>query len=314
MTQMQASPSADARPAPPGFTEDALARFLQDGFFVLDERLSEAEIEFYLNAADEVFRHAEACSRPHGGPFDASLVNKVANLSSLHPAFADLIDHNRHIGFAYDIFGEQLKLIQSELFYRPTGKSGQKWHIDGPRALPYAVFSGALPLKLRVTYWLTDLSSRGHGNFVYIPGSHLPTYSQQHYGHDPVPEEVPLLCKPGTVTVQNGSIWHRVEANESPDPRIAIFMSYSPSWIVGYYDADRAMLKRLTREQRIIVRPYGDDQEAFTRPPADQYPLFLDRERHADKEPDAIEQEERHKWRRYTAHEKLRQAVSPRQP
>jgi hypothetical protein len=33
--------------------------------------------------------------------------------------FTELIDHPRHIGFAYDMFGELLKLHISQFFVRP---------------------------------------------------------------------------------------------------------------------------------------------------------------------------------------------------
>ncbi len=42
-------------------------------------------------------------------------------IDELTAAFAALIDHPRHVGYAYDLFGELLKLHQSQFFIRPPG-------------------------------------------------------------------------------------------------------------------------------------------------------------------------------------------------
>ena len=315
MAQMTETAAAQAeqtyRVAPKGFTPELLETFVRDGFAILDVRLSDDELAYYREAAQEVFAKADNCARPHGGPFDPMKTNKIMNVCPMHPAFSDLIDHDRHIGYAYDIFGEQTKLIQAELFYRPgeqSPDSSQNWHLDGPRAVPYKAFAPELPLKLRISYWLTDFPERNRGNFVYVPGSHLPEYRKEHLGLAPDPREVPLMVEAWTITIANGGIWHRVEPNLGPEARTTIFMSYSPSWVVGYYGYDPEWLQTLTREQRILLRAYDDDQEAYSRPPAEDYPLFLDRETHSDRELNGFLEEERHKWRRYTMWEKMQHA------
>ena len=79
-------------------------------------------------------------------------------IDELTAAFAALVDHPRHVGYAYDLFGELLKLHQSQFFIRPPGGERYNiWHPDGARAVPYGTFSPELPLQIKIGFWLTDL-------------------------------------------------------------------------------------------------------------------------------------------------------------
>ena len=209
------------------------------------------------------------------------------NIVELNSVFTNLIDHSRHVGFAYDIFGELLKLHQSQIFIRPPGDNNYNiWHPDGARALPYGVFSSHLPLQIKIGYWLTDISHQKMGNMVVMPGSHRQQYLDAYDTHESVSGER-ILCRPkGTMTIMNSSIWHRVEPNESEVTRKNIFVAYCPSWITP---ADRLQsspewMSILNREQRIIMRSY---KWAYhnAKPPAEDFPLFLDREIGLDCDP-----------------------------
>ena len=190
-----------------------------------------------------------------------------------HEVLRDLIGNDRHIGFPYDLYGDQLKLVQSDLFIRPPRGIVTQWHIDGPRAVPFRVFSPILPLKLRVGYWLTDVDSIEMGNYVYIPASHLPDYELEHGGTGVIPGQR-IVCGPaGTISVAHTNLWHRIDPNTSNRTRVTLFLTYCPSWLAGYYTYPREWLDQLDREQRIIMRPY-DHGEELIRPPKEDLPLF----------------------------------------
>ena len=200
--------------------------------------------------------------------------------------FTGLIDHPRHVGFAYDIFGEQLKLHISQFFIRPPGMTKRNlWHPDGARAVPYGVFSPRLPLQIKIGYWLTDLPEAKMGNLVVLPGSHLEQYVDHYDTRDTAPGELIVRPKAGTVTVMHSSIWHRVEPNESDVVRKNIFYAYCPAWVTA---ADRILsdpewIRTLSREQRIIMRSY-DQAYSHAKPPATEFPLFLDRDTGSDRD------------------------------
>ncbi|MDP6018316.1 MAG: phytanoyl-CoA dioxygenase family protein [Candidatus Latescibacteria bacterium] len=262
--------------APPGFTAEQWETFEQDGIIFLEDALSPAEVTRYSDALDRI---AAADDR-----FDPGETFGRENVVELDPALAELIDHPRHIGYAYDLFGELLKLHISQFFIRPPGmKKHNLWHPDGARALPYGVFSPRLPLQIKIGYWLTDLPEDNMGNLVVVPGSHREQYFDPYDTHESVDGELIVKVKAGTLTVMHSSIWHRVEPNTSATARKNIFYAYCPAWITA---ADRILsnpewLQGLTREQRIIMRSY-EYGYSHAKPPASEFPLFLDRNTGSD--------------------------------
>jgi hypothetical protein len=285
------SPDAAIRVAPPGFSDAEWERFERDGLVVLDERIQPEDVERYRDAVDDCMSR--------GPGYSSSKTHKASNIVELHPTFTELINHDRHVGYAYDVYGEQLKLIQAECFSRPKGSFANEWHIDGPRVTPYRTFS-RWPLKVRVGYWLTDVTRPDMGNFTYVPGSHDPELRHDYVGRESVPEERTLCVEAGTVMVMSGDVWHRVAHNRSDSVRKNLFISYSPSWVAGYHEPSREWVATLSREQRIIMRPYGEDPEAFTRPPAEDLPLFHQRDADAALPSMSDPRIERHKQRRLT--------------
>lgn len=281
--------NGEVKPAPPGFTGAEWIAFRRDGLIHREGVLPVRKIEALLSAAQECIG-MQAYDREH--------TSKVENIIRAHPGFRILIDLDTHIGYPYDVFGDQIRLSQNDLFVRPPGSVINHWHIDGPRAVPYRVFSPVLPLKMRIGYWLTGLPHEDMGNLVYIPGSHRAGYDAEHTGTGDVAGQQVLACGPGSMTIFNASLWHRVQPNTSDVTRINVFLSYTPSWINGYCFHDSDALPGLTREQRIILRPYGKSQEDFIRPPAQDQPLYL-----GGRERETAEPVERHKVRRLTRYE-----------
>jgi hypothetical protein len=266
------------RVAPPGFTAEQRAFFDREGYLILPHRLGDDEIARYVEAIDS---HAAGDPKYAPGRFYAR-----ENIVELDPVFAELIDHPRHVGFVYDFYGELLKLHLSQFFLRPRGGDRNMWHPDGARAVPYQVFSPDLPCQIKVSYWLTDVPRPGMGNIVLRPRSQRQQYFEHYDTHDPVPDEMVLRVPRGTITLMNCNVWHRVEPNESDVVRKNFFLAYCPSWIVA---ADRLInddtwLKTLSREQRIIMRSYRYAYD-HTKPPASDFPLFLDRETGLDHDP-----------------------------
>lgn len=279
-----------SRPAPAGFSKSEWEEFEENGLIHLDDRIDPEAVTRYLAATADLTR-GMAPSRKN--------TNKVENVVARDARLEELIDHDRHVGYAYDIFGDYLRLSQNDIFIRQPGAVVNHWHIDGPRAVPFRAFSPVLPLKLRLGYWLTDVPTENMGNLVYLPGSHRSDYRGEHFGTGDLPGQRVLTCRAGSMTVFHASLWHRVQPNESTSTRVNFFLSYTPSWVSGYFFQDPGWAASLTRERRIIVRAYGDDQERFIRPPADDLPVFVD-----PGAPPEVPGVERHKLRRPTRYER----------
>ena len=167
------------RTAPPGFTSALWDEFMEEGFLIFENALNEDETAYYRNAIDEV-----AAADPRFNPTKTYSFN---NAVERHRAFAEMIDHPRHVGYAYDIYGELLKLHISQAFMRPKHGAHNIWHPDGARGVPYGVFSPVLPMQLKIGYWLTDLPRAKMGNFVYMPGSHRTHYLRGYDTHESLP-------------------------------------------------------------------------------------------------------------------------------
>ena len=161
------------------------------------------------------------------------------NIVELDPTLTDLIDHPRHVGLAYDIYGELLKLHQTQLFIRtPQEKPQQQNGIPMAREpCPMVSSRKRYPCRSRsVTGW-TDLPQDQMGNLVVVlPGSHRNQYQDAYDTHDSLPGELILKPRRGAMTIMHSSIWHRVEPNFSKVTRKNFFIAYCPSWLTA---ADR---------------------------------------------------------------------------
>ena len=147
------------RIAPCGFTDDEWETFNREGILFFEDALDQEAIDELTAAIDRVCQ-----SSPK---YRAGETFGCENIVERDPAFAALIDHPRHIGYAYDLFGELLKLHQSQFFIRPPGGDRYNiWHPDGARAVPYGTFSPDLPLQIKIGLWLTDLPQAKMGNLV----------------------------------------------------------------------------------------------------------------------------------------------------
>lgn len=288
------------RIAPPGFTREQWKTFNEDGIIFIEDAISEQDIDMYKDAIDRVAKRNPKYTP--GGYLG------MENIVERDTAFTGLIDHERHVGYAYDLFGELLKLHQSQFFLRPPGgKQYNQWHPDGARALPYGVFSPKLPLQIKIGYWLTDLPNEKMGNLVVLPGSHKQQYMDGYDTHKSLPDEMVVCPRKGTMTVMHSSIWHRVEMNESDVVRYNIFVAYCPSWVTpaDRFHSSKDWLNTLNREQKIIMRSYSHAYHN-AKPPASDFPLFLERETGSATDADMyFDHVQLHRRKRQAMHERM---------
>ncbi len=140
-------------------------------------------------------------------------------------------------------------------------------------------------MQVKVGVWLTDVHHPGMGNLAFVPGSHRQQHFDAYDTDEAVPGEQQLLVRSGSLTLMDTALWHRTVPNDSAATRFNLYLGYSPSWLPtsDRNTSDPAWLAGLNREQRIIMRSYA---AAFShaKPPAEDFPLFLDRDTGADRE------------------------------
>jgi hypothetical protein len=276
---MDGAASSFRRP-PPGFTPNQWQEFQERGLLVIENAFGDQALEAWREAILRV--RGSVASRADG-------FFTLRNFVETDPAFAELIDHPAYVGFAYDLYGEMLKLQLSELFVRSSGDGArpERWHIDGPRVLPYAAFAPGAPMQVKVGIWLTDALHPDMGNLAFVPGSHRQQYFDAYDTDEVAPGEEQLLIRRGSLTLMDTALWHRTVRNDSAATRMNLYLGYSPSWLPtsDRNISDPAWLASLNREQRIIMRSYAAAY-SHAKPPPEDYPLFLDRDSGADREPD----------------------------
>jgi hypothetical protein len=297
-------PENALRRPPPGFTGSQWREFEETGLLVIENAFGDAELEAWRAALLRLRSIGE--SRADG-------FFTLRNFVERDPEFARLIDHPAYLGFVYDLYGEMLKLQLSELFLRAPGDGSrpERWHIDGPRVLPYAVFAPGAPLQVKIGIWLTDVLRPDMGNLAFVPGSHRQQYFDAYDTDETAPGETRLLVRRGALTLMNTALWHRTVRNESTETRMNLYLGYSPSWLPSSdrETSDPAWLAGLNREQRIIMRSYATAR-SHAKPPAEDFPLFLDRDSGADREPGRYRDHVRLLHRkRITGWERLRAAA-----
>ena len=96
------------RVAPLGFTPEQWKTFNEDGIIFIEDAISDEDIQTYIDTID---RAAAANPKYTPGGYLG-----MQNIVERDPVFTGLIDNERHVGFAYDLFGELLKLHQSQFF------------------------------------------------------------------------------------------------------------------------------------------------------------------------------------------------------
>jgi ectoine hydroxylase-related dioxygenase (phytanoyl-CoA dioxygenase family) len=281
MTQIAQAPDGEPsyRRAPDGLTATQWAEFDRRGLLVIEDAFSEPE----LAAWGEAIRRVRDVQGKGADSFFT-----LRNFVEADPAFANLIDHPAYVGAAYDLYGEMLKLQLSELFVRApgTGARPERWHIDGPRVLPYAVFAPGAPMQIKVGVWLTDVLAPDMGELVFVPGSHRSPYFDAYDTDESPPGEEQLLVRRGSLTLMDTALWHRTAPNHSTTTRVNMYLGYSPSWLPtsDRNTSDEAWLAGLNREQRILMRSYAQ-AHSHAKPPPEDFPLFLARDTGADREP-----------------------------
>jgi hypothetical protein len=294
-----------ARRAPAGFSRSEWKQFIERGYILKPGVLDAATCAQLCQRIDDCAVMDER--------FAADKHYTRSNAVTVHADFADFINRDSHIGYAYDLYGELTKVHLSQFMRRPKGTWRNFWHPDGPRSVPYQVFSPELPLQLKVAYWLTDLPEPDMGNLVILPGSHRQQYMDGYDTHDDIDGEMPVCVERGTMMIMHASTWHKVAENKTDQIRRNIFMTYAPAWICPedrfYNDAE--WLDTLNREQRILMRSYAHYPYANCKPPPDDCPLFLDRDTVEDRDPVGYRAHvELHRRKRTTFHEKLKSDVA----
>jgi ectoine hydroxylase-related dioxygenase (phytanoyl-CoA dioxygenase family) len=198
---------------------DSAKRQLEEqGYLILPDFLSEAEVEQYRARVEELF--AEEGDRSGGEFKQEPGARRLANLVDKGEIFESAIQRPEVLECVEAVLGPDFKL--SSLNVRsasPHSDTAQPLHVD----------SGELPDErgnaVCNSVWMLDDFTDQNGALRLVPGSHrwkrLPEPGAQGEG------EILVTGKAGTVVVMNAHAWHGGSANRTDRQRRAMHVYYT---------------------------------------------------------------------------------------
>ena len=225
--------------------------FDEKGYIILEDFLTQEELDRLLSAIDEVkVRVRQADGGAPNDPFT------IRNALAQHEAFLDLIDHPKMLPLVVDAIGWNIQIRTTHLDYRPPYPKGLKpgaigagdgddqkagynnlgWHPDlsGKELFEGPSLDGRLPfMEIKVFYAFSDMSESNSGNLWLMPGSHLRPLQEwrENQGKLDLSQAVELRLKPGAAVVWRTATWHCVGPNLSDKTRKIMHVGYHYRWL-----------------------------------------------------------------------------------
>lgn len=248
-------------------TDEQQRQFDEDGFFLVEDALTPAEIEEMIPVIDDLY--AKYYHERNLGPHDAF---QWRNVVAQHPVFLKLLDHPRILPLVVDVLGYNIQLRTSHLDVRPPiqPELAQKalgardsffpWHSDAPN-FGWPTVDGVIPyMEMKVGYYLTDLTQHNSGAICVVRGSHKRPQKDAagNYIIDPK-DVVEVNVRSGTALVWRTALLHCVTPNLSDHARKCLYYGYQPRWIrpSDYDHQDPALLAACTPVQRQLLGELG---------------------------------------------------------
>lgn len=283
-------------------TDQQRRDFDEQGFIVIEDFFSPAELERLLAAIDEV---AGRVRRAKGLGVDDPFA--IRNALAHHQEFLNLIDHPRILPLVVDAIGWNIQVRTTHLDYRPPYPEGLQpgelgtgagadhtagyknlvWHPDlaGPYLFEAPSLDGLLPfMEIKVGYYLSDVTEKNSGAVCLVPGSHKrPPQELRDLGYR-VPEDqvYELNVRANTAMLWRTQTWHCVTPNLSHRVRKVMYVGYHYRWLrpTDYVQQDPELLLRSSPIRRQLLgalatehHPLGQDPSWE---PSSQYWLTKD--------------------------------------
>lgn len=255
----------------------------ENGYVVVPGALRPDEVDRYTRALDELYEHTRRAGKlaPNGSLQQLGAVRAC-------PTLAELLDHPSVFPLVWSVLGWNIHVCHSHVNVHPTLPPSTaprwRWHQDGSRQCIDLETDLPPRMSVFVSYWLSDLSVPGRGNFTLIPGSHrrkwLPGPPDPTVPW-PEPEgAIELTANPGDAVLFDRRLWHTRSDNHSAITRKAVFFGYTFRWIYPRDDVD-AIEWELWYDQLSPIRKQllgggagtGDDQWGMH---PDDVPLYVD--------------------------------------
>ncbi|MCA2216606.1 phytanoyl-CoA dioxygenase family protein [Jidongwangia harbinensis] len=252
-------------------TAEQRTEFLEHGFVMVRNALSESHRERLEAAVDRVYAEERAAGRVK----DNGALHLLGFLTR-DEEFADLLTVPTVFPHVWGMAGWNIHTHHNHLDVTPPVPDEEPpnwgWHQDGYRqnsdpetmdpTQPRPMFS------LKVGYVLSDLSRTGRGATMVIPGSHL-NNTLERPADTSKPQPPPrgameVTANPGDAFIFDRRLWHSRSVNTSVVTRKILFVGYTYRWIrpLDHMPIDRTSdwWNNRTPVQKQLL---GDSPDAF---------------------------------------------------
>jgi len=228
---------------PKALTEAQLAAYERDGYLAPVPVMSEA-------AARALRAHLETIEAEMGGPLRGDIRHK-AHL--LFPFLADLIRHPKILDAIEDVLGPDLLCWNTNFFIKEAETpSFVSWHQD-------STYWGLSSPDVCTAWVALTPSNLANGAMAVIPKTHIEdqiphrdtfdrhnllTRGQEIAVEVDEREAVPLVLRPGEMSLHHVRLVHGSPPNPSPDRRIGFAIRYIPTSVYQLEGTDSATLVR----------------------------------------------------------------------
>jgi len=206
--------------ATPTTTAEALDTHRRDGYVVLHDLLTAAELDAFR---EELRPHID--SGPLGrNPFEGESTNRVYALLAKTESVALLVEHPSVLAIMDALLLPNYLLTACQAINLRPGETPQQFHYDdGFYPIPRP--RNAVSIS---TIWAIDDFTDTNGATEVIPGSHL--WDGETHPETEDPRRIPVIMPAGSAVIFLGTLWHRGGANRSDAPRCAVSPQYCEPW------------------------------------------------------------------------------------
>jgi ectoine hydroxylase len=254
-------------------TDEERRQFNEQGFLVIEDALSPAQVTALTLASDRIY------ARKVADGHDSTKALFYPNFIPDDDLFFNLVDYEKILPKVWGILGWNIYLYHAHLIVTPP--CGQQpdnktfgWHQDSGRVNMEMESHPRPRLSLKVAYFLSDTSQPGRGNFWIIPGSHLcDTLEKPSDGIGQPEGAVPVCVKPGTAVFFDRRLWHTASPNWSDVTRKVLFYGYGYRWIRTKDDMTVQTLWEMSDPIRRQLLGWGVNCNGFYTPTDEDVPL-----------------------------------------
>ena len=210
-----------------------VAFFLKWGYLVVEDALTQAQLEDLRTALDETFEHLNT-------QFTGELLEQ-------DDRFGFLIDNPPVLTRIKAILGNCVQLHSATSRVTQPGEADQNWHRDGPWPMdPDNTPYGSTPGQINCGYFLDEITME-NGPIVIVPGSQRALFKPPE-GHPKFPDEKFILAKPRQAVLFDGWLYHRGAANRSQNRRRVCLMCYQNAWMKSRESFEGPRVTKLREE------------------------------------------------------------------